>query len=283
MPVRRFVCCVAVSISLALVPNRVLTQSVQMSVVGAPDLEVASIRPSTSPGPMRMRASPGRVDVNGATVEELIRNAFGEPAPLPPSRLSNVAKWMQTDRFDILGTLPPGAPPLTPQSTLLALRKLLADRFKVVVKSEMSDGPVYVLSAIRQGAGLQTAMPCDEGFSPGAATAPRRPCDAIRIKGGQLFVMEGTGVRMSQLAGQLAAVPAISRPVVDQSGLTGRYDFRLEWAPPAATDAPPADLARDVGPSIVAALEEQLGLKLASARGAVERLIVISAERPTEN
>ena len=223
-------------------------------------------------------------DINAATVDELIRNAFGEPAPLPPYRLTNVSKWMQTDRFDILATLPAGAGPLTPHSTLLALRKLLADRFNVVVRSEMSDGPVYVLSAIRQGVGLRTAAPCDEDFSPGASTALRRPCDAIRIKGGQLFVMEGTGVRLSQLAGQLSAVPAISRPVVDQTGLSGRYDFRVEWAPLVVSDPPPGDQgARDVGPSIFAAIEEQLGLKLVSARGSVEQLLVISAELPTGN
>ena len=88
-----------------------------------------------------------------------------------------MSKWMQTDRFDILATLPAGAAPRTPHATLLALRKLLADRLNVVVRSEVSQGPVYV------------------------------------IKGGQVFVIEGTGVRLSQLAGQLSAVPAISRPL----------------------------------------------------------------------
>jgi uncharacterized protein (TIGR03435 family) len=279
-----FICLAVVSLQVALAPELALTQSVQLSIVGAPEPEVVSIRPSSSSGPMRMRANPGRVDINAATVEDLIRNAFGEPAPIPPYRLTNVSKWMQTDRFDILATLPAGAAPLTPHSTLLALRKLLADRFNVLVRSEVSEGPVYVLSAIRQGGGLQTAAPCDEDFSQGSSTAPRRPCDAIRIKGGQLFVMEGTGVRLSQLAGQLSAVPAISRPVIDQTGLSGRYDFRIESAPPVVNDPPPGDqVVRDVGPSIFAALEEQLGLKLVSARGPVEQLIVISAERPTGN
>jgi bla regulator protein BlaR1 len=262
-------------------------QAVRTSSEGAPALDVASIKPSASPGPMRMRASPGRVDITGATLRELIANAYGEPTPIPPYRVSGTLPWMETDRFDIMATLVDGAPALTPTSTRLAVRRLLVDRFKVSVRTDPRDGPAYLLTLAKEsvtGAQLKpTELTCQ---ADPATPFPLRPCDAIRIKGGQQFVMDGTGVTMAQLAGQLGAIPAIGRLVADRTGLPGRYDFTLTWAPPATAPdgAPTADnVPRDVGPSIFAALEEQLGMKLEPGRGTVETLIIETAERPAAN
>ena len=85
---------------------RVDTQTVQTSVDGAPLLAAVSIRPTTSPGPIRIRANPGRVDINSASLVDLIRNAYGEPTPIPPYRVSGVGSWMQDERFDIQATTP---------------------------------------------------------------------------------------------------------------------------------------------------------------------------------
>jgi uncharacterized protein (TIGR03435 family) len=239
---------------------------------------------------MRMRANPGRVDINSASLVDLIRNAYGEPAPIPPYRISGVVSWMQDERFDIQAPTVEGTPPLNPQSTLLALRKLLVERFGVRARIDTVESAVYVLSR------LLTSPKTADRLTPTKATCeftaravtppvPSLPCDAIRIKGGQRFLMEGTGVTMAQIAGQLSAMPAISRPVIDRSGLAGRYDFTLEWVPPpvAGDNAAQSDTPRETGPSVFAALEEQFGLRLESSRAPVEVVVIESATRPSPN
>ena len=77
---------------------------------------------------------------------------------------------------------------------------------------------------------------------------------------------------------------ALDRPVVDKTGLSGKFDFELSWVPdlslPAVGDpaSPPT-----VGPSLLTAVQEQLGLRLESARGPVEMLVIDKVERPSEN
>jgi uncharacterized protein (TIGR03435 family) len=280
--------CVLLLLGVTAAP--VDTQTVQTSFDEAPPLAAVSIRPTAAPGPMRMRANPGRVDINSASLIDLIRNAYGEPTPIPPYRISGATSWMQNDRFDIQATTPEGAPPLTPRSTLLALRKLLGERFSVRTRVDTVESAVYVLS--RLPAAPKTAdrltpakATCDSTARAATPPVPPLPCDAIRIKGGQRFQMEGTGVTIAQLAGQLSAIPAISRPVIDRSGLDGRYDFTLEWVPPTSVtaDAAQSDAPRETGPSVFAALEEQFGLRLESSRGPVEVLVIESATRPSPN
>ena len=270
---------------------RVGTQVVQTSLEGAPPLAAVSIRPTALPGPIRIRANPGRVDINTASLVDVIRNAYGEPTPIPEYRLSGIKSWMRDERFDIQATISEGAPLLNPRSTMLALRKILIDRFHVRTRVDMVEGAVYLLvrlpkpskTADRLG---PTKATCEPTNRPAVPSAPTLVCDAIRIRGGQRFQMDGSGVTIAQLAGQLSASPAIARPVIDRSGLDGRYDFTLEWVPPipvAGDTAPQVDAPREAGPSVFTALEEQLGLRLASSRAPIEILVVEAAERPSPN
>ena len=86
-------------------------------------------------------------------------------------------------------------------------------------------------------------------------------------------------------AQRLMMVHGVERDVIDRTGLTGRYDFTLTWTPMVASrldsDAPSA--ATDAGPSLLAALQEQLGLKLVPQRGAMRMLVIDRVERPTAN
>ena len=82
---------------------------------------------------------------------------------------------------------------------------------------------------------------------------------------------------------RMMTVPA-GRIIVDKTGLTGGYDFDLEFTPdPAAAGGQPPAAATDAAPSLFTALEEQLGLKLLPQRGPVEMLVIDRVERPTEN
>ena len=98
--------------------------------------------------------------------------------------------------------------------------------------------------------------------------------------------MEGGDNTVALLAEQLAE--ALGRPVVDKTGIQGRYKLALEWTPDDRTAPPGGDSASgspapDSGPSIFTALEEQLGLKLESQKGPVQVLVVDHVELPTEN
>ena len=91
------------------------------------------------------------------------------------------------------------------------------------------------------------------------------------------------GTVLPDLAKVLARLPAVSRRVIDRTGLTGRYDFDLEWTPlvtpgPAAPGVPP-----EAGPNIFTALQEQLGLKLESTKETISVLVIDSASQPSPN
>jgi uncharacterized protein (TIGR03435 family) len=97
--------------------------------------------------------------------------------------------------------------------------------------------------------------------------------------------MEGRGVEMSYLATSLSGVGPIDREVNDRTGLTGQFDFDMEWTPMRATD--PLDAAgaagASLGPSIFTAFEEQLGLRLRATQSPGDVFIIDRAERPSAN
>jgi uncharacterized protein (TIGR03435 family) len=108
--------------------------------------------------------------------------------------------------------------------------------------------------------------------------------------GGGRGCLQGSAIPLTTLTNSLQN--QLGRPVVDKTGLTGRFDIKLEWMPgaeqapgpfapnPDLPAPPPADLS---GPSIFTALQEQLGLRLESAKGPVEVVVIDSAEKPSEN
>ena len=97
--------------------------------------------------------------------------------------------------------------------------------------------------------------------------------------------MQGHFALLSNLSRSLTAEPEISRPVVDKTGLSGRYDFDLEWAPDETQfggGLPPASEGSQ-SPPLFEAIQQQLGLKLEATRGPVAALVVDKAERPSAN
>lgn len=130
-----------------------------------------------------------------------------------------------------------------------------------MVHRESRDSDVYALVAEKKGTKLKEGAPDAKGF--------------LNMYGATKIT--GSGAPMSLLAGWLANANIVDRPVVDQTGLTGKYDFSLEWsnALAATTDSP--------APSIFTALKEQLGLKLEPARAPLEILVIDRAELPGDN
>jgi uncharacterized protein (TIGR03435 family) len=139
------------------------------------------------------------------------------------------------------------------------MRSLLVDRFHLKFHLEKREMNVSALVMAKEGPKLKTAA---EGERSGMAS-----------KTGATSQLAGTAVLMPLLASYVGN--RLGRIVVDRTGLTGAYDFTLEWAPDEKPDSP--------APSLVTALREQLGLRLESLKSPVEVLVIDSIDRPSEN
>ncbi|RPI54008.1 MAG: TIGR03435 family protein, partial [Acidobacteria bacterium] len=266
-----------------------------------PKFEVASVRPNTSADTkMTIGAQPGgRFNAVNAPLAMLIRSAYR----LQDFQLVGGPEWISTDRFDIVAKAErefpspvPGGPPSAAQ---MMLRSLLEERFKLVVRRETREMPIYALVRARDsgklGPELRPSTVDCEAFGAarrggGPAQPPKageRPVCSIRMGFGELA---GGGFPLSSLASSL--VGTVQRTVVDKTGLSGNFDFYVRWTPDRLPQRPagtPADqpfrmngLEIDPnGPSIFTALQEQLGLKLDAQRGPVEVLVIDRVERPT--
>jgi uncharacterized protein (TIGR03435 family) len=246
-----------------------------------------------------MRRQPGRIIVTNLPLRLLIINAFG----LQPQQLVGGPDWIDSARYDITAlfsgeisaTEPGSVGPLN-----LMLQRVLAERFQLAAHTETRDIPIYALTVARTDGRLgpriaTAATDCEavmnallkgarEGGGPPPA-APElpdgRPACGMRSGPGGRITAGGTS--MAAIA-RLLTVPA-GRIVVDRTGLTGGFDFDLEFTPdPAAPGGQPGAATGDANiPTLFTALEEQLGLKLLPQRGPVEMLVIDRVERPSEN
>ena len=166
----------------------------------------------------------------------------------------------------------------------LMLQSLLADRCKLKIHFETKEHPTYTLVVAKGGLKLKEADP-NNTYANGIKVPEGRPRTGVMMLG-PYGKLTGQAIPIPRLAGQLAAL--IRSPVMDRTGLTGKYDFTLEWSPDegrgmtmqGAGRPTPSD---DSGPSIFTAIQEQLGLKLESTKGPVEYVVVDHVERPSEN
>ena len=222
--------------------------------------EVTSVKPNLS----RLDQSTGinilgsRIGGENLSLRTLIIQAYG----LLDFQIVGGPRWLGSDRFDIDATTgrsePIGASELGP-----LLRSLIADRFHLVTHKETREMQTYVLVVDKGGPKLQptAGVPAQSmrGINQRAATGTAK--------------MIGDGVTMSALAYRIAEQqPFLGHTVLDKTGLSGFYDLTLEW-----------EAGDDAGPSIIAALRAQLGLRLAFEKSPVEVLVIDSAERPSAN
>jgi uncharacterized protein (TIGR03435 family) len=221
----------------------------------------------------------------------LIRSAY----QVQDEQIVDAPSWIAAEHFDIIAKAPgeiPRPTPGNPGPFPLMMRSLLVERFKLVVHRETREFPAYALELARRdgrpGPQLHAStVDCSAiAAARGRNGAPppsgnERPQCGIRAAGGQM--MAG-GIPLSQLTTLLSSM--VQRVVIDKTGLTGNFDFELKWTPdrmpPGAPSGTPALPANDPNaPSIFTALQEQLGLKLESAKNLVEVLVIDHVERPT--
>jgi uncharacterized protein (TIGR03435 family) len=219
--------------------------------------EVASIKPIQGFVNARGNASGPRITLSGYALEGLIMDAY----QVQSWQLSGGPAWRDTDPFEIIAKAPGDASP-TPVQVREMLRSLLEERFKLKVHRETKEGPIYALVVEKNGPKLRRSTGSDFSYSAGGL--------------GGTVKLSYKKVSMNFFANQIASQAQLGRPVVDRTGLAGDWDLELTFVQSAAP--PNSDL-----PDLFTALREQLGLKLESQKGPVEKLIIDGAKRPTAN
>ncbi len=204
--------------------------------------------------------------------------------------IAHLPKWVAEDRFDIQAKAAEANP--TKDQMRLMMQALLADRFKLAVHFETQETAVLALVLVRPGKLGPKFRPHAEGPPCDAAPSPDLfppRCNLMTLNVGLSSRTARGGSRDTMIALIADALPSmgrLARPVVDQTGLSGKFDFTIEWSPeinnipPAPGDSPAPD---PQGPSFQAALREQLGLKLESAKASLQILVIDKVERPSEN
>ena len=217
-----------------------------------------------------------------APLKFLIFSALG--IGFEPSRLIGGPVWIENERFDIVAAIPEGA---RPADLPRMLRTLLEQRFHLLVHTEMREVPIYVLRLARTDGKLgprltPSTLDCSALLAGGGSSAPLAPQadgrPTCRVSaGGRSF--RGGGSSIAVLADILPQ--QVGRPVQNRTGLTGLFDFDLDFSA-EGRDLRATAVNADT-PSIFTALQEQLGLRLESARAPLEVFIIDRVERPTDD
>ena len=208
---------------------------------------------------------------------------------------SQLPKWATTKRFDIEARAPASA---TKDQMRLMMQSLLAERFQLKAHLEKRETQVYALMLIKPGVTgpkLQPHLPdppCADPSSPSISGRsvvttptgfPARCGSPVSLAGSWSGTVGGRDVDMQMIKEALANAPnnpTLDRPVVDQTGLSGRFDFVMKYWPQWDNSGPaPADL----GPTLLEAMKDQLGLKLQSTTTPFDTLIVDHIEEPSPN
>jgi len=274
-------------------PQRQAASPVAGTASKVPAFEVASIKPDKSGMGMMstLRTTPVGFSASNVPLKALIQYAYG----VEENQIFGAPSWLGSEQYDIEAKVSSSDTDalhdLSPDQRSLMLQPLLADRIQLKVHREVRGVPVLVLVVAKGGPKLHEAKPGDtypnglKGFD-GKEGGP----GMMLMRPGQLTAQ---GVDLPFVAKQLSQ--QLGRTVQDKTGLTGKYDFTLQWTPErdsspmfrgpeggqqGAANAPPADAS---GPSIVTAIQEQLGLKLESQKAPVEVLVIDHVERPSAN
>jgi uncharacterized protein (TIGR03435 family) len=286
--------------------------------------EVASVKPAAPimGGMIRVRMAggpgspdPGQINYSNVTLKNVLMSAYN----VKGYQISGPS-WLESERFDIVAKVPKGA---TKEEFRVMLQNLMAERFKLKLHRESKELPIYALVVGKNGVkmketpkddpaadvakGPQTPPPGAFGegeprLRMGKDGMPQMPPGGPG-RGGMMMMGNGGKMRMQASKQKVTQIVEmlgnqLGRPVVDQTGLTADYDFTLEYAPddtmrgPAGMMPPPPDgggggapaPSDSTGPSLMSALQEQLGLKLEPKKGPIDLLVIDSLEKvPTEN
>lgn len=227
-----------------------------------PAFEVASLKPDPfkGQGGIGIRVAGNRLMVDHQSLTAMVVFAYG----LEDFQVSGGPAWskagpMDADAYQLIAQSPAGTTPAQEQFEQM-LQALLAERFKLKLHHETKDLPAYELVIGKNGHKLKDAADLSQHTV---------------WNSGAVSKYHGKSVSMHDLAFVLRT--QTGRPVIDKTGLAGKYDFELQWA---SGNPPPPDLD---APSIFTAVQEQIGLRLDPVKAPFDTIVIDSAEKPSPN
>jgi len=261
------------------------------------NFEVASIKSALPPDPHQVRVlskggpgtgDPGRWSCENLSLQELIVMAYD----VLPFQVSGPS-WLGSERFQIAAKVPAGA---SKADLRVMLQNLLKDRFRLQLRREQKESAAFDLVVAKGGPKLtpspqrdpDKAPKFDGRFTMGKDGMPEVP-PGVPFQMSMRGRMKRQAVSESMEAFAAVLAKRLERPVADRTGLKGEYDFTIVWADPSAvsTHGDPGGAAAvdpETSPTLLPALQEQLGLKLEPKRGTLEILVLERIEKvPTDN
>jgi uncharacterized protein (TIGR03435 family) len=241
-----------------------------MDANASPSFEVATIKPTKPDEQRKLLVVRGnRFETVNTSMNNLISFAYG----LHPKQIVGAPAWFDSDKFDIDGKPDIEGRPNDKQLKGM-IQKLLADRFSLKFHRDKRELPVYVLSAAKSGPKLTKS----EGDPNGLPGLFFRQLGALNVRNATM----GDFTNLMQEA-------VLDRPVVNQTGLEGRYDFTLNWTPDDSqfgglgAKIPPSTDNANAPPNLYTAVQEQMGLKLDATKALADVLVIDHVEKPSAN
>jgi uncharacterized protein (TIGR03435 family) len=248
----------------------------------SPKFEVASVKPS---GPQSVRGregGPGSRDpthysFRSATLQDLIAEAWNVRYFQILSKSA-----VDKDRFDVVVNVPEGS---TRDQFCMMMRNLLAERFQLKTHIASKDFPAYELVIAKSGLKMKESGGASESTKPAAVrdgfpTLPPGPGLVVNFSSSGAYRLVRTRGRQQPLSALARTLRTPGEePVVDKTGLTGKYDFTLEYTIDSEGAGHGGDAEPSVAPTIFTALQEQLGLQLVARKSPFDVVVVESFER----
>jgi uncharacterized protein (TIGR03435 family) len=236
-----------------------------------PSFEVATLKPSLPDGSGKyLRVAGRRYMTHNTSLADLIEVAYG----VHPRQIIGAPAWVQEDKFDLLGVPDAEGEPDGSQ-WLLMMKKMLADRFKLVFHHENREISAYVLSVAKNG---------PKNLTTSDSNSPL-PTGLEFIAGPSGLLLPARNTALGQFTQMMQQV-VLDRPVVDKTGISGRFDFQLTFTPDESQfngHPPSLPPQTNSSPGLFEALQQQLGLKLNSEKIAADVLVIDHVEKPSAN
>jgi uncharacterized protein (TIGR03435 family) len=252
----------------------------------APAFEVASIKPyvyrGTGRAIARTQAAASKFEISGTRVSitgnlmSLVGGAYALERVQVKQSPTWTEDWATSEIYEIEARAPGDAPPTVAQARLM-MQALLADRFQLKVNHQTSVAPVYYLELAPGGSKLSLTI-----FGDSPPNIRDRGSAGLRIR--QRFLNYSVADFINQVIWR-----QFDRPLIDKTGLSGAFDFSLEYiaerpgVPAAVAEAMGITGDPEPGLPLVPALRDQLGLRVVPANGPVETVVILHAERPSAN
>ena len=239
-----------------------------MAADADPSFEVVTIKPSQrEPLDKGFSQRGRRFAVNNEGLIELVTLAYR----LHLRQIVGAPSWAESDKYDTEGTADGEGVPSLDQYRIM-LRKMLADRFHLVFHMEKRELPGYVLTVAKGGSKMTKSLDQDE-------------LAGLGLRG--LGSAMGRSANMENFRNFMQGF-VMDRPVLDQTGLQGRYDFQLDWTPSdfqfpgLGVKVPPAP-ENATHPDLYTAIQQQMGLKLEAVKAQADVMVIDRLEKPSEN